>query len=195
MVPRTLILSLWLAVVGATALAQDLPALLDVRGVASNDVLNIRAAPSAKAQILGALAPNARVEGLAQSEDGRWIQVNAGETSGWASARFLARRPHAGHETQAMQCFGTEPFWDVTLNTGSDGFTAAGSPQAPLTWVSLVRSANRSDRWAWRADDGSLAMLRLSACSDGMSDRAYGLSVDLIRDGALLSGCCSLDVQ
>ncbi|MEO1155590.1 MAG: SH3 domain-containing protein, partial [Pseudomonadota bacterium] len=38
--------------------AQGYPALFDVTGVASDDVLNIRSAPSATAEIIGTLAHN-----------------------------------------------------------------------------------------------------------------------------------------
>jgi uncharacterized membrane protein len=40
-------------------------------------------------------------------------------------------------------------------------------------------------------------VIRREICSDGMSDRVYGMSVDLGIDGgtggpALLAGCCTL---
>ena len=44
--------------------------------------------------------------------------------------------------------------------------------------------------------DGLTALIARAACSDGMSDRAYGLSATVILgaapDARQMSGCCSL---
>ena len=62
-------------------------------GVAANDLLNIRAAPSANAEIIGTLSPRARhIEVVGYDDTGRWAQINTGEISGWAALRFLAYR-------------------------------------------------------------------------------------------------------
>jgi hypothetical protein len=61
-----------------------------VIAVASNDVLNVRAEPSAEAPIVGALPHTA--SGIAMPgpcvED--WCRVKAGQTSGWVNKRYLS---------------------------------------------------------------------------------------------------------
>lgn len=57
MIRSALALILWLA--AGPAAAQDLPAVYDVAGVAADDVLNVRAEPSAEAPVLRTLAPDA----------------------------------------------------------------------------------------------------------------------------------------
>ncbi len=61
---------LWLP---GLALAQSFPALYDVTGVASDDVLNVRAAPNANAQVIAALGPKAtQVEVVRTDTSGHW---------------------------------------------------------------------------------------------------------------------------
>ena len=61
--------------------------------VASDDVLNVRASPTAKARIVGAIPPNAKnveVTGSGVS-NGRtlWLPIAYKEMSGWANAKYL----------------------------------------------------------------------------------------------------------
>ena len=103
----------------APARADTLPALFDVTGVAAGDALNIREAPSARAAILGRLAPDATgVEGVA-ARDG-WMQVNVAERSGWVSARHLvpAGAVWTSGLPPTLNCGGTEPFWSLTQAPG-----------------------------------------------------------------------------
>lgn len=64
-------------VIGGTALAEDgpLPDLFDVTGVNSNDVLNVRSAPDADAEVIGSLDHDARDIEIVAVEDG-WGRVN-----------------------------------------------------------------------------------------------------------------------
>lgn len=185
--------------------AQDRwPALFDVSGVDKGDVLNIRAEPDADAAIIGALSPDARdIEVIRVSQGGHWGLVNTAERSGWAALSYLARKP--GQIAQSLvaprRCVGTEPFWNLTI-----------SEQAQVTWT----EPDREDIWGviparykspnrrgtegltltLRNDIRGYAVIREGECSDGMSDRAYGLEIDLhlVEHGRvrLLSGCCSV---
>jgi hypothetical protein len=88
------------AALHALAGEASLPALFDVTGVASGDVLNLRAEPSAQATIIGSFPADATgIEVIATDSSGRWGQVNAVERAGWASLAYLARQPGQG---QAM---------------------------------------------------------------------------------------------
>lgn len=59
-----------------------------VRGVASNDVLNMRTRPSASAPIVGAIRPG-RCGVSIRRRSGNWLRVRVGGYSGWVSARYI----------------------------------------------------------------------------------------------------------
>ncbi len=174
------------------------PALHAVVDVAADDVLNIRAAPDSLAEIIGALVPDQTGVEVIRVNKG-WAQVNTGDATGYVSQRYLAREGGSDWYalTQPLSCFGTEPFWSLSLNadTGTALFTTPdtakprqdalgqtwpGAPWAPTAAIDLP--------------DG-LAVLRPADCSDGMSDLGYGIAIDLfLRSGdrQRLSGCCTL---
>src|SRR5690554_7899999 len=86
---RTLAVVLAVAA-GAAARAQDLPARFSVAGVAANDVLNVRAGPSAGTDILDRLAPDQEgVEVIGLSDDGKWGMVAVPGSNGWVAMRYL----------------------------------------------------------------------------------------------------------
>jgi len=193
-------LAAWLVALWASAAAAfELPAFYAVRDVAPDDVLNVRAAPSVAAEVIGTLAPDARnIEVTALSADGRWGEINVDERSGWTSMRFLTRTAGMATPLRA-QCFGTEPFWSLTID-GNATFDSASGADFTFGVTAQVSSANRTDRRAvlGRGPIGGLsATIAAQSCSDGMSDRAYGLSIDAVLDlqtggPRLISGCCSL---
>jgi hypothetical protein len=122
-----------LLLLATPAAAQDaLPILADVTGVAADDVLNVRAAPNAGAEIVGTLAPDMRgVEVAGLDPSGGWGLVNSGERAGWAAMRFLAPRAdvwRAGALPEGLTCFGTEPFW--SLRPGG-GRLVLATPEGP----------------------------------------------------------------
>lgn len=198
---RILVL-IWLVslTVAAPVFAQgDYPALYDVTGVTAGDVLNIRSGPSATAPVIGMFQPNETgIEVIATDPGGSWGQVNTGEMAGWTSLRYLNRQDGNPDYAfaQNLQCFGTEPFWSLDLMQGQ-GATLAflGEPDQSLPAGLLNISENRRDRFVTGLGAKALVVVSRGACSDGMSDRQYGLSVDLVilEPGIrLLSGCCSL---
>ena len=212
------ILALLFAVLAAPALAQDVfPALHDVTGVAADDVLNVRAEPGGDAPVLGTFAPDATgVEVVALSDDGAWGRVNTAEQSGWAAMTYLARQPGqfsddwaAGLAPVGLDCFGTEPFWTLSLATdGALGFSAPdfSAPDAgdggaqPGGYETLQASTGTGKRGftGWLNDNslGFIGIITHAACSDGMSDRLFGLGLDLVTetptDVKLDAGCCRL---
>lgn len=200
--PGPLIGVLCLMIWSLPATAQDFPALYRVTGVAANDVLNIRAEPSAQATIIGAFAPGqAGVEVIALTADGLWAMVNAGEGQGWSAARYLSRQSTGTwlDGTQPLHCVGTEPFWRLDLflpghqaefhtpdNGGVNLVTDAGAlPRTSFPPALAVPFAGVHQ---------GVAVLQPDACSDGMSDRAFGIAALLFFRGrtAGLSGCCTL---
>ncbi len=191
-------LGIWLAL-APVAWASDLPALYSVTGVASDDVLNVRAGPSASEPIIGALAhTQTGVEVTAIS--GNWGRVNLGEGVGWASMSFLVAEP-AGRlpEVPSLICFGTEPFWSMDITQSEiAALSGPGSTVIPFLAGRILPASGMVDRYGLNAGgpDGHAALaIRARTCSDGMSDRLFGLEVDVIVGGAqsqVLSGCCSL---
>lgn len=184
--------------------ANPFPALYDVAGVASDDVLNIRAEPNAQAEKIGALSyAQTQVEVVATSDDHKWGLVNSGEGAGWVAMAYLKRWP--GQEWGQFQmphsCFGTEPFWNLT-GLQDDQITLAEMSGATYTYrvtVGMGAIARHDVSWlvGEAADRKIHITYRQESCHDGMSDRAYGYAVDLFAqtnsDGPLaLSGCCSL---
>lgn len=188
--------------IAGTASAQDFPALFSVAGVASNDVLNIRAEPTAQAPILGSFGPfETGIEVVGLSQDRNWGLVRNADGIGWAFMRYLRQeRADSWRDgQQPLTCTGTEPFWRLDLflpsnraefqdlNTG--GFEVRNeAPNLPTTLSppTLAMSFNGARR--------GFATIRQGVCSDGMSDRVYGLETQIYwlgeRQG--LSGCCSL---
>ena len=189
------------------AMAQQiLPALYDVTGVAVGDVLNIRAKPKPGAAIIGRLPRTAKgVEVIAVNAARTWATVNSDEGTGYAALRFLAQQtgPDWGAMETPLHCIGTEPFWGLDLDPGQ-GTAAESDPDgiprtAAITAVWPNNPYNDTAAVAIQGDglDG-LATLHGAVCSDGMSDRSYGIAVDLfLRDdtgaaSAAFHGCCSL---
>ncbi len=198
----------WLFLAGS-ALAQTagetlLPALFDVVGVGADDALNIRQGPGVGFAVVGALAPDARgVEVVELDEKMGWAHVAGAEGGGWVALRYLMRQPQQSDERlpQPLVCGGTEPFWSLDLTGGDSAVfsepgrkdyllsrkwerTAEGSP--PIDFVVVLAGAQGS----------VTALISRESCSDGMSDRPYGLSARVATDGAmkrrLLRGCCYL---
>ena len=201
-----LALLLWCFAFPALASQHVWPALYDVSGVASDDSLNIRTMPDAQSGIIDTLPFNAKdVEVISLDTTGNWAQVNSGENSGWVSLTFLTRQPgqDAINLLKIRSCFGTEPFWSLTLPTDSDApvtFSKLGEPDIQGVISERISSQNRTDESAhifWFGAAGSFAaFISQTSCNDGMFDTAYGLKIGLLLNHAtattLLSGCCSL---
>lgn len=178
--------SLW----PALAQAQDLPWLGDVTGVAS--FLNVRAAPTLSSAVIGELPVGTQgVEVVGLSPDGAWalIPVN-GERGGWVARRFLVAQEGP---VEQVQCIGTEPFWSLRLGPeGAEWATPEGrflDPAPERHGSGDLRDLHLRARF--EAFSVTATIERLT-CSDGMSDRPFGLSVRVQSEGRGLSGCCTL---
>ncbi|PIE12124.1 MAG: peptide-binding protein [Rhodobacterales bacterium] len=182
------------------AFAQDYPALHSVTGVASDDRLNIRAAPDASSDILDSLSPYAiSVEVLRTTSDGRWGQVLTGEGNGWVSMRYMARTdedPWA--EPVPLICHGTEPFWRLGLYPKGSEYD---SPDTGRRDLSLTSHRKARNGWKLEFQEGPTLTRTLIVqrfpCSDGMSDAMFGYRATLFNDSpdgaAIQSGCCTRD--
>jgi len=197
---RTLTCCLALAAPTAAAAQDFVPRLYDVAGVAADDVLNVRAGPSASAAIVGALAPGReRVEVIGLDDTANWGRIGTGEGGGWVSMAYLERR-YLGETGMAegMRCLGTEPFWSLTFSGGEATWSTPGTERTfPVAADrSLPSSAAHVYGWSATGDEPLSGVIVATACSDGMSDRPYGWQTGLVRRTSagveLLSGCCTL---
>lgn len=186
-----------------SAQAQEYPALFNVTGVPHGDVLNVRAGPGVNHPIVATLAREAiGVEAVGTNETGRWALVSVGEISGWASTRFLTRTgPNWDQGLPApLYCSGTEPFWGYERLIGGGNWSDFEVPGQPYAEVWSGSAAGRGPTmFAMELDSGTSSMtafVRRGICSDGMSDRDYGIIAQFVRRAngqtVLLDGCCSL---
>ena len=197
-----IILAVWATLNVADTVDPPLPALYSVTGVASDDSLNIRAHPDTQAAVIGTLAHDVTdIEVIALSREGKWALINAGERAGWVSARFLARQDLSTTSVGlplGLTCFGTEPFWDITFQDNRSLIYATPEGTASHLIQSMQPRPDYIDlatvglRFVWRSSDRDVtAHILPGQCSDGMSDRTYGLHY--IDDLGPKVGCCSLN--
>jgi uncharacterized membrane protein len=195
-----LVLSLGLSLLPGLASAEALPALHSVTGVAAGDVLSIRRLPDPEAEVIGTLPPDATGVEVIEVVDS-WALINTGDFSGYALLRFLAREdgPAWNALSVPLTCLGTEPFWSLGIDpaAGDAGYT---TPENPEPQVSKITDSWPGQIWAPAAAvalPGGLAVMYPAACSDGMSERSYGIAIDFFLNAVdagtgqrRLSGCC-----
>lgn len=194
-----------------SALAQG---LYDVVGVASNDVLNVRASPNASSEKIGVLGPSDKnVEIVSISESGKWGLVNLEEQSGWVAMRFLKKLAILSEPPARLACSGTEPFWFLSFNEDRSavgewwpmGLVDGDAKSVYQSYWSDRPSNRTSETFGFRLENELTAsgvsasgIIRQGICSDGMSERAYAYSIDMILSGPqnmLISGCCSVATE
>ncbi|MEF3046019.1 COG3650 family protein [Pseudotabrizicola sp. L79] len=195
-------LCFWLALAAPLpALAQGYPAAFQVTGVAEGDRLNIRNAPSASADIIGDIGPyGLNIEVLETSADGKWGKVGIPEGNGWVAMRYLeATPPEDPYQVpRPLSCFGTEPFWSVSLYPRGAEYNSPETGVVPMT----VLEEGVSDRgYLIRLEEGPTLtrtlIVKRQRCGDGMSDREFGFTTLMFLsapDGNdTFTGCCTLD--
>lgn len=187
----------------AEGLEANLPALFDVTGVAASDVLNVRSEPTAAGRIVGTLESDAeRVEVVDLSDNGRWALVNVAETSGYVAVRYLEPREieHGPDGLPSkLSCFGTEPFWSLAFDEGTLSLATPEDGEQSLSLDRVFAMMNRPQPnhviLAHQGETAYIGVIGRAECSDGMSDRRYGLEITFIEDSThawAASGCCSL---
>jgi len=140
------------------------PALWRVTNVASDDVLNVRIQPSARASRVGKLAPDAtgvRATGAAARIDGgaTWYEIRLPSDPtqfGWANAAYLTLQPPStGTSFADLACAVSTDMLDGAEQTGATVLVAGqADSSAPTTGVELL---------SIEADRGPV---------DGLGDRA-----------------------
>lgn len=182
------------------------PDLYRVTGVATNDVLNVRAEPRADALKLGEFGPDAApVEVIAVREiDGaRWGQVLEGGRPGWVNMAYLSPfEPEtvAGSALPAsLICTGTEPFWGLEFSADAASYTDPEREGDRTTLIETVVSATARGEFPVAVDfqGDDWAVIARERCSDGMSSDDYQWSVQYFtrigESPAFLQGCCRIE--
>jgi uncharacterized membrane protein len=202
---KTATLAVALLAAGPAAATQEyiLPTLFDVTGVSAASRLNVRSGAGTGHAVIGSLAPDATgIEVVAHSADGRWGQINLAEGSGWTSLNYLAYRTDVWEEgalPAGFRCFGNEPFWSLAPQDGQLLYSTPEGERGFALDAILSTGIFRHPRRALTGSDadGSIfAGVVPASCSDGMSDRAFGLDATVVIEGEgtpqMLTGCCSI---
>lgn len=188
-------LALFLAAMLMTASAYaEVPRLVRVTGLEQSDALNVRAEPSARTADIGDLAEGTVVEVLETAEKGKWGRILWAEGDGWIALRHTEAvdLPQIGETAvpDGLLCLGSEPFWSLAISAQALVFeTPAEADEATLEYA--LPAAGRPGLPAALTGGGITAIVRAGACTDGMSDRTYGWSADVVRGAMLYSGCCT----
>ncbi len=183
------LLLLLIALSASTTRAEETYA---VTGVPSDDVLNIRSAPSA-ASGLSAIWPARKrnpVAFFAVREAGRLsAAARPRRMAGW-NARYLAPVRAAAGLRLPLSCIGTEPFWSLALrSTAAATFFQPGTAAviASPSPASSGRAGARASVSASPARASSARKAAVTACPDDSFPYAITFS---LTDGRRFSGCC-----
>lgn len=191
------------ATTSAHADRQLFPAFYEVTNVASDDVLNVRAGTGAAHPIIEYLAHNDRhIEIVQLSDDGKWGLIGYPGGSGWASMHYLKRQNgQSGPDLpRPLSCGGNEPFWNLKFNQHNNEFTELDQMPHNLAtiWQGIpdgMAPVSYGVKMAGGIDEINAVITR-SQCSDGMSDKAYGFTINALLSGGIgnrmLAGCCTL---
>jgi uncharacterized membrane protein len=205
MFPRTAVL-ISLALLASVLAAMPVVAFetYKVVGVPAGDKLVVREEPQeggtpADWKEVASIPANATtVLGTGRSKEiskQRWSEVSVDGVTGWVNARFIAIADLPPDLTKAtFDCFGTEPFWGVTLGP-KDGELSDPESKTTLTTEQIQPAMARAFPLLYRLKNAKGQSLRATVthqtyCTDGMSDYDYAFEVLLTDDEVFHQGCC-----
>lgn len=92
----------------------------------------------------------------------------------------------------AIHCFGTEPFWNATLSADSVDVNMMSGEQYNNEIAQVTGALGYQDSFMQVFSNlrGPVAIVKQGECSDGMSDRKFGLEAIIFTDLETLYGCC-----
>ncbi len=185
------------APLSAVAAEPILPALFHVTEVETR--LNVRAGPGIESAVIGTLEPDARdIEVVAFDATGDWAGINIGEGAGWVSRAYLAEGEPLWAENTLpprLRCFGTEPFWGLNRDGDQLIRTGVDTEERRLRIDNVTGAAGTPSRVVVSRDESGTLTLGIAPeqCSDGMSDRHFGLGARVSEgDAPVLIGCCTV---
>ncbi len=186
-----------------------------VRGVAADDVLNVRkdvagVTDISSAPVVAKIPADARdVKGSGRTimiGKARWHEIVYEGVTGWVNGRYLQDiSTDTTSEPRPLLCTGAEPFWSLDFTASPPRFKSpAGANGEEVHRMELIESRHANGRphiWSLTLESDaakwmSTAVLkRTDQCSDGMSDFLYPFEVVFVsREGNwdVLHGCCAL---
>lgn len=89
---------------------------------------------------------------------------------------------------------GTEPFWSVSVSRSGIVYSAPETNNRRYPYTAPITASSRPNDLVrvYRLNgkpNGLLVLKKVSACSDGMSDRVYPYDATLILGNQVLEGC------
>jgi uncharacterized membrane protein len=176
-----------------------------VTGVAAGDTLVVREEPieggkPADWKELGSIPSDAKeVLGTGRSKSvgaQRWLEVTFESTRGWVNARFLEGTDPVDLTGETFNCFGTEPFWGVSLEPHEGEYDDTES-KTRLTTERVQPATARLFPLLYRLTDDKGQKYQATVshqtwCSDGMSEYDYSFQVLLTNQNDFQQGCCVL---
>lgn len=202
------LLSCCFVLLAQTAQAYDWPARYSVIGVASGDLLAIRADTDIESDVLAGYVYDAKaIEVIELSDDGTWGRVNVSDTTGWVAMENMLRVE--GEVPTTYACFGSNPSWNFDLSE-----SGASRWQTPDT-VGAAKFETEANKLNFK---GNIVLTETSArpglsidfkakmapqaCTYPGTENKFGLKVDMLLKGytgfaspegdETVSGCCSL---
>ena len=197
-----ILLIIFFALFGFAADAQTLPDRYMVFNVDSDDVLNIRAEPNASSDIISTFGPYTLNVEVLYAREG-WGQVPTSEGWGWVNMAYLQDNPWPeGEVPRPLACSGTEPFWTFSLHPRGTEYNALADERGPQPQTILSETV-AFNGFMIRAHDSAditrTLMVDGRICSDGMSERPFGMSATLFHEtpggNFVETGCCTLQVN
>ena len=184
------------------------PGYFRVTGVAADDTLNVRSAPSARGADIGDLPPNAAAIEIAETDQsGKWGRIVWEEGNGWIAMQFLTpdNVPRITGTTlpAGLMCSGTEPFWSMRLSKDFANYSNLDGTSYAMSIQGARVAEGRPNFPVQIGHAGSGAssnvLIEPASCSDDMSDRSYPWRVDLLLSaesgGRFQTGCCLLPLE
>ena len=92
--------------------------------------------------------------------------------------------------SQPITALGTEPFWSLRIDGTTFTLTGPDRPDLAATAPGAAIQSGRATWIAMSADGRQLTVtLYVSDCSDGMSDRKYPMTAEVVLRNETLRGC------
>lgn len=94
-------------------------------------------------------------------------------------------------QVAAVRAVGTEPFWGARVEGRCVTYSHPEDPKGTRVWTRFVPGPGGGGTWSGSLGGRSfeLRIRPRSGCSDGMSDRRYPLSAELVVGGERRQGC------
>ncbi len=90
-------------------------------------------------------------------------------------------------------CFGTEPFWGITITEDVLKFDEIIEVKADEVILSKTDAAGTTSDYAFSVETAKTQISVITGeCNDGMSDNIYSHHALVKTDSQVLYGCCSL---